>query len=277
MIPAANITAWRRHAPWPDDTQVEQDLILSRFIVEIANDELLGPELSFRGGTCLHKLHFPSPARYSEDLDYVRRTRSGIKPHLAALAEIAARVGLREGGTERSGSMVHARFDATPTSGSGQIRVKVEINIAETDALLPRVAIPFAVDSPWWRGEARVGTFRLEELLGTKLRAMYQRRKGRDLFDLWYALTRARPNEAEIADALRHYMGEQEFSFPELAHNLSAKLGDRDFRDDMLQLVGDLPEAYEPAAAADVVMACLGSRLRNAPPRREIETAGWRT
>lgn len=44
--------------------------------------ELLGPELAFWGGTCLHKLHLPAPLRYSEDLDYVRSTYSGIKPYL---------------------------------------------------------------------------------------------------------------------------------------------------------------------------------------------------
>ncbi|MGH2469017.1 MAG: nucleotidyl transferase AbiEii/AbiGii toxin family protein [Chloroflexota bacterium] len=38
--------------------------------------------------------------------------------------------------------------------------------------------------SPWFTGSADVPTFALEELLGTKLRALYQRRKGRDLFDL---------------------------------------------------------------------------------------------
>ena len=38
---------------------------------------LLGPELAFRGGTCLHKLCLPQPFRYSEDLDYVRTTHGG--------------------------------------------------------------------------------------------------------------------------------------------------------------------------------------------------------
>ena len=89
MIPPANIVAWRNQAPWPEDNQVEQDLILSRLIVEIANDELLGPELAFRGGTCLHKVHLPAPLRYSEDLDYVRSTKSGIGRFLDAIRDIA--------------------------------------------------------------------------------------------------------------------------------------------------------------------------------------------
>lgn len=54
MIPRAQIIAWGRQAPWPTEADVEQDLILSRLMVEIARDSLLGPELAMRGGTCLH-------------------------------------------------------------------------------------------------------------------------------------------------------------------------------------------------------------------------------
>lgn len=79
MIPAAAITEWGRRVAWPTLEQVEQDLLLSRLIVEIATDDYLGGELVFRGGTCLHKLHAPAPLRYSEDLDYVRTTQGGIK------------------------------------------------------------------------------------------------------------------------------------------------------------------------------------------------------
>jgi predicted nucleotidyltransferase component of viral defense system len=183
-------------------------------MIEIANDELLGSELSFRGGTCLNKLHLPSPIRYSEDLDYVRRTKSAIKPYLSALAALANAIGLEEDGTARSGPMVHTRFSTTPTAVAGRIRVKIEINIAETSSHLPRLQIPYAVDSPWWRGTANIGTFALEELLGTKLRALYQRSKGRDLFDLWHALTELDPDENKIIDSFRHYIGKEESVSP---------------------------------------------------------------
>ena len=33
MIPRAYITAWRATAPWGDEAQVEQDLVLSRVLV----------------------------------------------------------------------------------------------------------------------------------------------------------------------------------------------------------------------------------------------------
>lgn len=125
MIAQAYLNEWAARAPWPQQAQIEQDLVLSRLIVEIAHHELLGEELAFRGGTCLHKLHLPKQLRYSEDLDYVRRTHSGIKPYLSALRDLAVGIGLIEHATNQSGQMVHIVFDAEPTDAVGRIRVKI--------------------------------------------------------------------------------------------------------------------------------------------------------
>ena len=86
MIPAAFITDWGNTARWPTVDQIEQDLVLSRLIIEIANDDYLGNELMFRGGTCLHKLHLNPALRYSEDLDYVRRSALNLPAISAAPA-----------------------------------------------------------------------------------------------------------------------------------------------------------------------------------------------
>ena len=46
MIPDAYITEWRAAAPWLDDAQVEQDLVLSRAVIELFSlDELMGTKL----------------------------------------------------------------------------------------------------------------------------------------------------------------------------------------------------------------------------------------
>ena len=66
MIPRAYIQEWRQWAPWTQDAQLEQDLIISRALVEIFNHPLLAENLAFRGGTALFKLHL-TPMRYSED------------------------------------------------------------------------------------------------------------------------------------------------------------------------------------------------------------------
>lgn len=38
MIPKANITAWRNKAPWQEDYQVEQDLVIERALMAIYGD-----------------------------------------------------------------------------------------------------------------------------------------------------------------------------------------------------------------------------------------------
>lgn len=72
MIPQDFITEWRRRAPWNEDFQVEQDLVISRALVDIFSDPVLADGLAFRGGTAIHKLYLPSPLRYSEDIDLVQ-------------------------------------------------------------------------------------------------------------------------------------------------------------------------------------------------------------
>ncbi len=277
MIPQAYLNEWISRAPWPAPLQIEQDLLLSRLIVEIANHELLGTEFAFRGGTCLHKLHLSRPQRYSEDLDYVRSTHSGIKPYLTALREVALGIGLAEHGTSRSGKMVHIVFDAQPTGAAGRIRIKIETNIAETQSFMPRITLPYAVDSRWWSGRADVSTFQIEEMMATKLRALYQRRKGRDLFDLWHVLNGLHPDEQLVIDGLVHYMGKDIFTYSELSANLLAKLENRDFAADLDQLVANSLRQYSIPAAADLVMERLGSRLPDSPALSEIESGRWRS
>ena len=74
MIPRDYITEWRAHAPWVQDIQVEQDLIICRALVSIFSHPLLAKGLAFRGGTALYKLYLKPAARYSEDIDLVQIT-----------------------------------------------------------------------------------------------------------------------------------------------------------------------------------------------------------
>ncbi len=72
MISQAHITAWRETAPWGDDAQVEQDLVLSRAVVEVFAEPGLVDALALRGGTALNKLLIQPPSRYSQDIDLVQ-------------------------------------------------------------------------------------------------------------------------------------------------------------------------------------------------------------
>jgi len=276
LIPQAFITEWQAQAPWPQLYQVEQDLILSRLMIEIATRPPLAEEFVMRGGTCLNKLHLPKPYRYSEDLDYVRRTRSGIGPYLDALRDLAAEIGLEVHSVEQKLTFVHVILDAEPTTLPGRIRIKVETNIAETEFLEEPIAIDHAVDSRWWQGKAKVPTFSLGEMMATKFRALYQRSKGRDLFDLWLVLTTEKPDPGTIVSGLRHYMKEKVFAFPDLAANLRDKLEDPDFRSDIEPLVLDVPDDYAVDTAADLLMEQLGVLLDGAPDQAEVNAGAWR-
>jgi predicted nucleotidyltransferase component of viral defense system len=278
LIARAFITEWQAKVPWPDPVQVEQDLILSRLVVEIAEHKLLADELAFRGGTALHKLHLPEPLRYSEDLDYVRTNNSPVGDQIDALRAIGEGMGLTMGRRQIREDMVTIFFSAAPTLGvvGSRIRVKIETNQAETEALLDRPRLPYRVESRWWSGAADVLTFELEELMGTKMRALYQRSKGRDLFDLWHVLDDRDVDDKLIIAALDHYMKDRVFSYRQLRPNLRRKLDDPDFVADLAQLVITPPSRYEIATAANLVMDRLGSRLRNAPALDEIADGRWR-
>lgn len=188
MIPAQNIVAWGNTAPWADQRQIEQDLIICRALVDIFSDERLRDALRFRGGTALNKLHFPAPLRYSEDIDLVRTSAGPIGPILDRLREVLE-PWLGRAQFDQSPVAPKFRFRVDAEDGGGvPIRLKVEINTREIEAYDPLRAIPFQIDNPWFTGEAAIPTFSREEMLATKLRALLQRDKGRDLYDLAHAL-----------------------------------------------------------------------------------------
>lgn len=95
--------------------------------------------------------------------------------------------------------------------------------------------IGFSVSSRWFAGACDVLTYELNELLATKLRALYQRRKGRDLFDLAVTLDNPNVDPHRIVAAFQHYMehGGHRVSRKQFEENLAAKLLNPTFTADM--------------------------------------------
>ena len=188
MIPSQNIVAWANVVPWVEPRQVEQDLIISRSLVEMFSDPSLRDALRFRGGTALNKLHLPTPLRYSEDIDLVRTSKGPIGPIIDRLrATLEPWLGAAK--FTQSPVAPKLRFRADPEDGSDvPIRLKIEINTREVQAFDGPVARRLEVVNPWFTGQADLPTFSPEEMLATKLRALLQRNKGRDLYDLAEAL-----------------------------------------------------------------------------------------
>jgi predicted nucleotidyltransferase component of viral defense system len=208
MIPFDYITEWRATAPWVQDAQVEQDLVLSRALVAIFQAPDLAGFLAFRGGSALYKLHLTPAARYSEDLDFVQTTPGPIGAVLDAVRGALdswlgmPRRSLKEGGATLTYRMESEGAPALP------MRLKIEINSREHFSVLSIERRDFTVDSRWFAGSASIPTYTLDELLGTKLRALYQRRKGRDLFDLWLAQVRASVDPERVVASFLQYLGQ---------------------------------------------------------------------
>ena len=132
------------------------------------------------------------------------------------------------------------------------LRLKIEINTREHFTVLGLREQTFAIESRWFTGQSGVCTFAIEELLGTKLRALYQRRKGRDLFELWLGLTQGGANPGVIVEVFQKYMAAEgnSISRVEFEGNLIQKLKHSAF-------MSDLPPLLRPGIEYDAVVAHL--------------------
>ena len=215
-------------------------MIISRALVEIFNHDFLGAELRFRGGTALNKVIFPEPLRYSEDIDLVRTTAGPIGPILDAMRDMLEPwLGQASFASSQVAPKLRFRVPAEDDPET-QIRLKVEINIAEIEAFDPPISIPYAVENPWFTGNTTIASFSAEELLATKLRALLQRDKGRDLFDLDHALD-ALPdlNLNRVVELFVRYLGQQDqtISRAEAEQRMLAKFARPDLLGDMRALL----------------------------------------
>jgi predicted nucleotidyltransferase component of viral defense system len=149
--------------------------------------------------------------------------------------------------------------------------LKVEINTREHFTVLGPHRRTFAVENDWFAGAVDINTYELEELLGTKLRALYQRKKGRDLYDLWLALTTLDADVAKVVDCFERYMdhGGTPVSRAELEANLAAKLESEQFVADIDPL---LPTGviYDAAVASAHVREHLIAKLAGDPWKGDL-------
>ena len=212
MIPQYSIQEWHAQVPWNTDAMVEQDLIICRALISIFSDEFLASQLAFRGGTALHKLYLQPQPRYSEDIDLVQIT---------------------------PGPKMFFRFESEMPPVQ-QLRIKIEINCFEHFNVMGLTKVPFKVENSWFTSEAALTTYQFEELMGTKLRALYQRKKGRDLFDLHKGLTARECDTEKMLECYRKYMEfvvDRAPSYKEFVQNMNEKMQDEEFLTDVEPLL----------------------------------------
>ena len=102
---------------------------------------------------------------------------------------------------------MHVVFRFAPESApQTALKLKVEINTREHEVFFGYRRYPFEVASDWYSARTEIVSFEPEELFGTKLRALLQRRKNRDLFDLHHGLTQLGLDREKVVTCLNHYL-----------------------------------------------------------------------
>lgn len=260
MIPYDQVTAWNAYAPWQTRAMVEQDLVLSRALVELFSQPLIQDTCTLRGGTALNKLVLKPAARYSEDIDLVQEKAGPIGDLLDAIrATLDPWLGRARFETNQRMNTLVWRFKSSEEPPVA-LRLKVEINSREHGWVGRPMLIPYAVANPWFTGTAEVATVALPDLMATKLRALYQRRKGRDLFDLHTVLDRHPDLDLlDVVQGFRKVMENEgrKLAWTDLVENMEKKLSHRQFATDIpvLLLGGEFDAASAWTALAPRLQA----------------------
>jgi len=263
--------------PWPSLRQVEQDLLLCRSMAALFDDKFLRSQIAMRGGTLLHKVHLAPASRYSEDIDLVAYgdrpeghieagVRRVLKPLLGDPVDSAwdnLRLAIRN--LAQPSRVLRLTYAATPVSEAGKdMFIVVEANVSERKPHRAVVEIPFEHSFRGQNHKSILMGYDLHEMLGTKMRALFQRRRGRDLFDLYWALKEANPavDPALVVDSFIHYLKQEgtKAGRADFVGILDGHLGDKGFCTDMDQLLR-VGLSYDPQAAGVLVKEQLLQRL----------------
>lgn len=264
-ITRQDILAHQAIVPWSAQYQVEQDLLLCRAMATLFDDAFLSSQIAMRGGTLLHKVHLAPASRYSEDIDLVvvgnrpeEHIRRAIRRVLADVfgppkASVWGTLTLAIRNAVKPSKVLRMTYSLPSIIEPGRmLDIVVEANVTERKPHRAVVEMPFSFPFRDKPVQTRIKGYDIHEMLGTKMRAMFQRKRGRDLFDLYWALTKSPTpvDPSAIIESFQHYMKQEGTTAgrAEFIEILDAHLLDRGFCADM----GPLLRAgitYAPQAA----------------------------
>ena len=276
-ITRQDILAHQAIVPWAAQYQVEQDLLLCRAMVALFDDNFLSSQIAMRGGTLLHKVHLAPAARYSEDIDLVvvgtrpaDHIRRAIRRVLSDVlgtpkASVWDTLALAIRNTVKPSRVLRMTYSARSIIEPNRtLEIVVEANVTERKPHRAVVEMPFSFPFRDKAVQTRIKGFDIHEMLGTKMRAMFQRKRGRDLFDLYWALTKSptRVDPAAIIASFEHYLKQEgtKAGRAEFIGILDDDLKDRGFCSDTEPLLRS-GITYNPQLAGRYVKANLLSLL----------------
>jgi len=272
-ITRQDILAHQTVVPWSAQYQVEQDLLLCRAMVALFDDDFLSSQIAMRGGTLLHKVHLAPASRYSEDIDLVvvgdrpeDHVRLAIRRVLADVlgtpkASVWGTLELAIRNAFQPSRILRMTYSLPSIIEPGRmLDIVVEANVTERTPHRAVVEIPFSFPFRDKPVQTRIKGYDIHEMLGTKMRAMFQRKRGRDLFDLYWALTKSPTpvDPSAIIESFQHYLkqGKTTAGRAEFLEILEGHLRDRGFCSDMAPLART-GITYNPQTAGKYIKANL--------------------
>lgn len=253
MIQPRFINEWRQIAPWSDDTMVEQDLLISRLLVELFQLPEISNGFAFRGGTAIYKLFSNEPIRYSEDIDLVQINAEPIGKSIGVIRSLIDPIlgKPRRGSSKKGFTLIYGFY---PEGVSEKQSLKIEINTREHFSVFGLERKEFNIQSQWFSGTTDIQSYNFDELIGTKLRAFYERDKGRDLFDLWFALQQPNFNPKKAVQAFLQYIKQEGKNITRAMYemNFAEKNESGSFSEDISPLLAPTVNWNYEQAAIDV-------------------------
>ena len=175
---------------------IEKDYVIGWVLWGIGSDPDIGHSWVFKGGTCLKKCYIET-YRFSEDLDFtiLPDGPAGIDELVPILDRILLRIGEESGidfsmvkpkfKQRRSSSSIEGRiYYRGPRNARTPASIKLDLSKSEKVArppVLRNIAHPYSDGLP---SPTRVRCYSFEELFAEKIRAMGERSRPRDLYDI---------------------------------------------------------------------------------------------
>lgn len=205
-----------------EPTVIEKDHVLSHFLNALYTSEDIRKNFIFKGGTCLKKCYFED-YRFSEDLDFTLLDEKFVidKSFIQQIIAIA---------TQNSGAKFHLKeikpqFHNDIAQGyeitiqfwganhkpnqrplppeRWQTKIKIDISFSEKVILEPVLKGIFHSYSDKETINSKVPVYAINEIIAEKLRALVQRNRPRDIYDLYYLSALVHDGEyTEIFDLL---------------------------------------------------------------------------
>ena len=250
-----DLRVWADEQELSDFLFAESDYRLVNILEAIYQDNVLAERLLMKGGTAINKLYLGETSRLSLDLDFnhigpkekVLKERKTIRERLRTLLETQDKSYATHWQPTYGQTTIKARYK--PLAGPTQ-SLKIEVSHVERFPILPSVQKQVKTPS----GTADVATYTLEELTSTKLRALMERFKGRDIYDLYY-ISQLKPDQTITRKMFLYYFYKSRKIFNSIIHyqGLAKRYENGSYVDDVSAFIKPTVKFNLSTAAKEVI------------------------